>query len=216
MILVYIPSVPSVCTKTRISNISFIYADMTTILFFNSKPITPTGLSALTLPQKRTKTMPAKYLPLIFPLIHYPSLMWKFVITVVMWNCWLVHWHLFTSSTDFLSAWMCMTLSAHSIMVSPRGTLTRSCLRRPTRNSPGSSRLTVVDGRVRSMVASLRFWSHTIALCTHLMQNHHKVNLESFKILSNFIHPIQFWILFIIVIKSSSIRTNKTSISSKI
>lgn len=79
-------------------------------------------------------------------------------------SCLLMQWILSTSSTDFLSAWMCMTLSAHSIMLSPRGTLTRSCLRRPTRNSPGSSRLTVVDGRVRSMVASLRFWSHTIAL----------------------------------------------------
>jgi len=69
-----------------------------------------------------------------------------------------------TSSTDFLSACSCMTDSAHSIMASPRGTLTLSCLSRPTRNSPGSSRRTVVEGRDRSMVASRRFWSHTMAL----------------------------------------------------
>lgn len=72
-----------------------------------------------------------------------------------------------TSSTDFLSAWICMTDSAHSIMESPLGTLTRSCLRRPTLNSPGSSRRTVVDGRERSMVASRLFWSQTMALWRH-------------------------------------------------
>ncbi|KAG7259339.1 hypothetical protein CRUP_000677 [Coryphaenoides rupestris] len=69
-------------------------------------------------------------------------------------------------TTDFLSAWTCMTLSAHSIMASPRGTLTRSCFRRPTRNSAGSSRRAVAGGRERSMVASRRFCSHTMALRT--------------------------------------------------
>lgn len=69
-----------------------------------------------------------------------------------------------TSSTDFRSACICMTFSAHSISDSPRGTFTLSCLRRPTRNSPGSSRLTLLVVLVLSTVASRRFCSHTIAL----------------------------------------------------
>lgn len=69
-----------------------------------------------------------------------------------------------TSRTDFRSACICMTFSAHSISDSPRGTFTLSCLRRPTLNSPGSSLLTLLVVLVRSTVASRRFCNHTIAL----------------------------------------------------
>lgn len=72
--------------------------------------------------------------------------------------------HEVTSRTDFRSACICMTFSAHSIRDSPRGTFTLSCLSRPTLNSPGSSRLTLLVVLVRSTVASRRFCSHTIAL----------------------------------------------------
>lgn len=161
------------------------------IIFF----LNTTGLFALTLPTKiiyRPKPWPQNA-PTSFSFNPSPI----FNMTTGcncghFRNCLLVHWLLSTSSTDFLSAWMCMTLSAHSIMLSPRGTLTRSCLRRPTRNSPGSSRLTVVDGRVRSMVASLRFWSHTIALCSKHTYAAYSLysSVWILLILCNFIYPI--------------------------
>ena len=69
----------------------------------------------------------------------------------------------FTSSTDFLSAWKCITWEAHSRMPSFLGMVTRSCFNLPTLYSWASSLLG--DGpRALSSVASRLFCNHTIAL----------------------------------------------------
>jgi len=68
-----------------------------------------------------------------------------------------------TSSTALRSPWYFITCIAHSSRPSSRGTQTRSCFSRPTRNSWASSRRG--DGpRSLSSIASRLFCSHTIDL----------------------------------------------------
>ena len=68
-----------------------------------------------------------------------------------------------TSRTALRSPWYFITCMAQSSRLSSRGTQTRSCFSRPTRNSWASSRRG--DGpRSRSIAASRLFCSHTIDL----------------------------------------------------
>lgn len=70
-----------------------------------------------------------------------------------------------TSNIDFFSACTFITCNAQSSKSFPRGTFTRSCFKRPTRNSCESSRLGDKPGvRCRSMVTSRCVCSQTMLL----------------------------------------------------